>query len=226
MLSLFNSKKAQKPESRASLRRLSQRLRGEQDATADDRSGNQPPNQSSHEKPNGRENGAHRQTFRFKDESDQAGYETVPDQHIGDEPRMESTDGQDVQVTSGPIQPSVVFDRILAVIVHRTDRIKSKTYIIHPMVKVHVVNANTGEYSKKSQRLRAVSYVNEAMPVRADTVDYILPLMTKPSEFRARDLAAPTWEELLLFNDEYDYFVDPSNNIMLMFEVKAFTKRV
>lgn len=47
-----------------------------------------------------------------------------------------------------------VFDDslVLGVYVHRTDRLKSDLLISHPMVKIHVVDENTGQYVKKEDR--------------------------------------------------------------------------
>ena len=41
---------------------------------------------------------------------------------------------------------------ILSVTVHRADNLKPDLCISHPMVRVHVVNIETGQYVKKSNR--------------------------------------------------------------------------
>ena len=41
---------------------------------------------------------------------------------------------------------------ILSVAVHRADRLKPDLYVSHPMVRVHVVDLDTGNYVKKSNR--------------------------------------------------------------------------
>ena len=41
---------------------------------------------------------------------------------------------------------------ILSVIVHRADNLKPNLCISHPMVRVHVVDMDTGQYVKKSDR--------------------------------------------------------------------------
>ena len=42
--------------------------------------------------------------------------------------------------------------RILGVTIHRSDRLKPDLYIAHPLVRIHIVDANTGAYVKKSSR--------------------------------------------------------------------------
>ena len=41
---------------------------------------------------------------------------------------------------------------ILSVTVHRADNLKPDLFISHPMVRVHVVDMETGQYVKKSDR--------------------------------------------------------------------------
>lgn len=41
---------------------------------------------------------------------------------------------------------------ILSVTVHRADNLKPNLCISHPMVRVHVVDMDTGQYVKKSDR--------------------------------------------------------------------------
>ena len=40
-------------------------------------------------------------------------------------------------------------DRILQVTIHRTDKLKSDLYIIHPVVRVNIVDLATGKCVKK-----------------------------------------------------------------------------
>lgn len=40
--------------------------------------------------------------------------------------------------------------RILGVTVHRSDRLKTDLYVRHPLVRVHIVDMNTGAAVKKS----------------------------------------------------------------------------
>jgi len=42
--------------------------------------------------------------------------------------------------------------RILACTVHRTDKLKNDFFIMHPMVRVHVFDENTGRYLTKQHK--------------------------------------------------------------------------
>lgn len=69
----------------------------------------------------------------------------------------EDIDGDGVhEVTSrdSPVNSkrSLEDDLVLGVYIHRTDRLKSDILISHPMVKIHVVDLNTGQYVKKDDR--------------------------------------------------------------------------
>lgn len=48
-----------------------------------------------------------------------------------------------------PPKPKFADSLVLGVFVHRTDRLKSDLLMSHPMVKIHVVDENTGYYMKK-----------------------------------------------------------------------------
>jgi len=43
-------------------------------------------------------------------------------------------------------------NRVLQLTIHRTDKLKSNLYIAHPVVRVHIVNLDTGNYVKKQKR--------------------------------------------------------------------------
>lgn len=53
---------------------------------------------------------------------------------------------------SGAVQtPQEVEDlgEVLALIIHRTDKLKNDFHILHPVVRVHVVSEETGQYVPK-----------------------------------------------------------------------------
>ena len=59
------------------------------------------------------------------------------------------------EVTEDPIQtvPDIPDDGdILAVTIHRTDKLKNDYHISHPLVRVHIVNEDTGQYLSKQNR--------------------------------------------------------------------------
>ena len=41
---------------------------------------------------------------------------------------------------------------VLGIYIHRADRLKTSLLVSHPMVKIHVIDENTGQYVKKEDR--------------------------------------------------------------------------
>ncbi|XP_037376333.1 jouberin [Talpa occidentalis] len=137
----------------------------------------------------------------------------------------EDTDGDGVhEITSqdSPLYPKRLLDDdlVLGVYIHRTDRLKSDFLISHPMVKIHVVDENTGQYVKKDDSERPVSSYYEK-----ESVNYILPIMTQPYDFKQLKSRLPEWEEQIIFNENFSYLlrdVDESPKVILFFEILDF----
>uniref|UniRef100_A0A915JX22 C2 domain-containing protein n=1 Tax=Romanomermis culicivorax TaxID=13658 RepID=A0A915JX22_ROMCU len=107
-------------------------------------------------------------------------------------------------------------NEVLAVIVHRTDRIKSKLYITHPTIKIHLLNVQTGQYVKKSRSNKPGSYFTENR-----SIDYLLPQMTKPSIITHQN-TIPCWEELIVFNEYVSYLTSMNDDVVILFELLDF----
>jgi hypothetical protein len=73
------------------------------------------------------------------------------------------------------------YDKIIGIFIHRTEHLQVEPLIQHPLVKVHLLNAATGSYLKKSNFGRPVSFYYENQEV-----DYILPLMTEMFDYKER----------------------------------------
>ncbi|XP_037698118.1 jouberin isoform X4 [Choloepus didactylus] len=135
------------------------------------------------------------------------------------------TDGDGVhEVTSqdSPLYPKCLLDDdlVLGVFIHRTDRLKSDFMISHPMVKIHVIDEITGQYVKKANCQQPVSSCYEK-----ENVDYILPIMTQPYDFKQLKSRLPEWEEQIIFNEKFPYLIqdfDESPKVILFFEILDF----
>uniref|UniRef100_A0A3Q3WQC7 SH3 domain-containing protein n=1 Tax=Mola mola TaxID=94237 RepID=A0A3Q3WQC7_MOLML len=106
---------------------------------------------------------------------------------------------------------------VLGVYVHRTDRLKNDLLVSHPMVKIHVVDETTGQYVKKEDCHRPVSSFYEQ-----ENVDHILPIITQPFDFKKNKSVIPEWQEQIIFNERFGYFVeqnDESPRVVLFFEL-------
>ena len=107
--------------------------------------------------------------------------------------------------------------KVFGVFVHYSDCLKLNLHVMHPLVKVSIINLETGELLPKSSKRQKVSSYYET-----EHVKHVVPLMTQPFEFRHRKSIVPRWEELLLFNDNFDYFVSLGTKLGIFFEILDF----
>ncbi|XP_028294336.1 jouberin isoform X2 [Gouania willdenowi] len=115
-----------------------------------------------------------------------------------------------------------VFDDslVLGVYIHRTDRLRTDLMISHPMVKIHVVDERTGQYVKKEDCHRPVASFYEQ-----ENLDHILPIMTQPFDFKKNKCIIPEWQEQIIFNERFAYFVQQDEEcpqVILFFEILDF----
>ncbi|GFO18892.1 abelson helper integration site 1 [Plakobranchus ocellatus] len=129
--------------------------------------------------------------------------------------------GEEEIEAADKIDPSKIEDlgEVMALMVHRTDKLKNDFRILHPLVRVHVVNEETGEYIPKQHPERAVTSYFETSNAAVKT---ILPMMTQPFNFKERKSTIPVWEDLLVFNENFNYFVQPNPKVILLFEILDF----
>ncbi|XP_043119224.1 jouberin isoform X1 [Puntigrus tetrazona] len=109
---------------------------------------------------------------------------------------------------------------VLGVYIHRTDKLKTDLMVSHPMVKVHVVDEVTGQYVKKEDSHRHVSSFYEQ-----ENIEHILPIITQPFDFKKHKNTVPEWEEQIIFNERFGYFLqedDESPRVILFFEILDF----
>lgn len=126
----------------------------------------------------------------------------------------------EVEVTEEPQRPLFDDSLVLGVYVHRTDRLKTDLLISHPMVKIHVVDEITEQYVKKEDCHRPVSSFYES-----ESIDHILPIMTQPFDFKKHKSVLPEWQEQIIFNERFSWFVEnkeESPRVILFFEILDF----
>jgi hypothetical protein len=78
-------------------------------------------------------------------------------------------------------QMELSYDKVLGIIIHQSECLQVDPLIRHPLVKVHLLNSVTGNYLKKSNVTRPVSFYYENQEV-----DYILPLMTEIFDYKEK----------------------------------------
>ena len=62
-----------------------------------------------------------------------------------------------------PPKPKFDDSLVLGVFVHRTDQLKNKLLMSHPMVKIHVVDEHTGYYLKKEDGWQLSEFIIKLM---------------------------------------------------------------
>ncbi|XP_051503141.1 jouberin [Myxocyprinus asiaticus] len=129
---------------------------------------------------------------------------------------------KEVIVEEEHVEEKQAFDDslVLGVYIHRTDKLKTDLLVSHPMVKVHVVDEITGQYVKKEDSHRHVSSFYEQ-----ENIEHILPIITQPFDFKKHKTTVPEWEEQIIFNERFGYFLqddDESPRVILFFEILDF----
>ncbi|XP_051471969.1 jouberin isoform X2 [Apus apus] len=109
---------------------------------------------------------------------------------------------------------------VLGVYIHRSDQLKTDLLVSHPMVKIHVVDQRNGLYVKKDHSKSKVSSSYEQ-----EQREHVLPLMTQPYDFRQTKSTVPEWEEQVIFNERFNYFIQNTEEdpqVILFFEILDF----
>ena len=129
---------------------------------------------------------------------------------------------EDLATTEAKSDPNVnkpENKNVIGVFVHESEVLEMDFLVCHPVVKVSIVDGATGQLINKTDPGRRVTsfYENES-------VSKILPLMTQPYDFKEKRSIVPKWEELLLFNDNFEqvFEKDKNKNIVLFFEIIDF----
>lgn len=63
----------------------------------------------------------------------------------------------------------------------------------------------------------------EVSSYEQEQTEHILPVMTQPYDFRQLKSTVPEWEELVIFNERFSYFIqntEESPRVILFFEVR------
>ncbi|KAI8904729.1 WD40-repeat-containing domain protein [Gorgonomyces haynaldii] len=103
--------------------------------------------------------------------------------------------------------------------IYRTDSLVSHAYLRHPLVKIHIIDLDTGEYLKKSDPERPVTKVNEPAHI-----NYILPVITKPFDLHHNHTKTPIWNESMVLNESFLHLTRP--NVLILFEILDFITHI
>ncbi|XP_065672892.1 jouberin isoform X3 [Hydra vulgaris] len=109
---------------------------------------------------------------------------------------------------------------LFCIIIHKTDELRPDFRIRHPVIRIHIVNMNSGHYIKKTDPMRKVLTLYEN-----ENVDYILPVLTQPYDIAKNRCLTPQWNETVLYNEIFSYFLQREPNdppVILFFELLDF----
>ncbi|XP_021396327.2 jouberin isoform X2 [Lonchura striata] len=107
-------------------------------------------------------------------------------------------------------------DLVLGVYIHRSDQLKLDHFVSHPVVKIHIVDQRTGLYVKKDYSMKEDSSYEQG------EIEHILPVMTQPCDFRKSKSTIPEWEEQVIFNERFTYFIQKTEEnpqVIMFFEL-------
>lgn len=100
-------------------------------------------------------------------------------------------------------------ENVFSIKIHKLEVEEESAF--HPSVKVHIIDLNTRMYlTKYNTRKQMTSYHENEL------INYILPVTSKPS-FRKNQNGYFLWEDSIVFNEEFEFFIKPE--IILFFEV-------
>jgi len=57
------------------------------------------------------------------------------------------------------------------------------------------------------------------MKNREEAPDFILPVMTQTFDFKEMKTMVPWWDEMLIFNENFNYLLQETPNVVVFFEV-------
>ncbi|CAH0546272.1 unnamed protein product [Brassicogethes aeneus] len=110
---------------------------------------------------------------------------------------------------------SVDYKYITEIVVHKTDKLLIKSFLIHPVVKIHIVNIKTGKYYSKSNKSRSVIFYYENQET-----DYIQPILTHAYDLQEKRTLYPSWEEIITINEDFEYLAN--SDVIYFFEILDF----
>ena len=107
-------------------------------------------------------------------------------------------------------------DHILGVYIHRTDHITFSMRRI--LIKVNIMSGMTNSLlTKEDQNNKSVSYYENTREI---PIKHIMPIMSQPFQVDKQKSLLPQWEELLEFNENYNYITNMQNAAFFIFQVQ------
>ncbi|XP_011499272.1 PREDICTED: jouberin-like [Ceratosolen solmsi marchali] len=91
--------------------------------------------------------------------------------------------------------------------IHRSDMLEADYVTRHPMVKVHIVSQETGEYLKSRNKEK-------------NAIDFLQPIITGKFDFKEKRSMLPIWDEELIFEQDFqDLLREGRSAALVLFEI-------
>ena len=108
-------------------------------------------------------------------------------------------ESNDQQITGQQKPPQKYKDKVFGVFIHYSECLRLDFFVLHPIVRVSLVDLSTGKFIAKSDRNRKVTSYYEG-----SHVSNIVPLMSQPYDFKMkRSIGKKDWK--------IPHFVCPKN---------------
>lgn len=120
-----------------------------------------------------------------------------------------------LEVTS--LENKFSYQNIIGITIHQTDNLNINSFVIHPVVKIHIVDYETGEYLKKSDSNRSVVHYYEDKQY-----PFIGPMLTHSFDLQTNKTLVPAWNETVIINEDIDYIIESKRNVIIFFQIMDF----
>ena len=144
-------------------------------------------------------------------------------------------------VTLPDIEKDRFRSKILQVNILETSHLEMDPNVIHPHVKVHIVDMLTGEYLKKTNQISVreapertkinalshfekLTFVSENKDCSHSDIDFIPPFATNCCDLRISGNTRAKWTDKILINEDCSSLLGP--NTLILFELLDFNKKL
>lgn len=107
-------------------------------------------------------------------------------------------------------------EKVTSVHIQRADSLIPELYLQHPIVQIHILDALTGLYLRKTTLSRRVA----SLRGEPTDISHILPAVTKPFVLSSSLTGCPHWDQEIIFNEKYLHVVQ--SDVVIMFEILDF----
>ncbi|KAJ3111759.1 Jouberin [Physocladia obscura] len=105
----------------------------------------------------------------------------------------------------------------------KTDPLVADAMVLHPIVRIHIIDdSQSGRPLKKTSPNPHIPIASTPFTKNRETVDFILPVMTKPFSLQKHKTTAAAWSENILFVQDYLSLFARDVNCVVFFEILDF----